>query len=106
MQLSLGQPYRRDLVDEGIARLRDTLHDEGLYTAQVSIENVPHPDLHQMDILVHVKPGPRARVREIQLKNGTEYRDTEILSRMKMKPGRELTAARIQRGTERIRKFL
>jgi outer membrane protein insertion porin family len=106
MQLTLGQAYRKAAVDEGIARLRDTLHDEGLYTAEVSVETVPHPDGHQMDILVHVKPGPRARVREIQLKNGTEYRDGEILSRMKMKSGRELTAARIQRGTERIRKFL
>jgi outer membrane protein insertion porin family len=106
MQLSLGQPFRRDAVDEGVARLRDTLHDEGLYAAEVSVETVPHLDMHQMDVIVHVKSGPRVRVKEIQLKNGTEYRDTEILSRLKMKPGRELTAARIQRGTERIRKFL
>ena len=106
VQLSLGQPYRRDAVDEGIARLRDTLHDEGLYAAEISVETVPHPDMHQMDIHVHVKPGRRALVKEIQLKNATEYRDAEILSRLKMKSGRELTAAKIQRGTERIRKFL
>jgi outer membrane protein insertion porin family len=106
MQLSLGQPYRQDAVDEGVARLRDTLHDEGLYAADVSVKTVPHPDTHQMDIIVHVKPGPRARVKEIQLKNGTEYRDTEILSRLKLKLGKELTAEKIQRGTERIRKFL
>jgi outer membrane protein insertion porin family len=59
-----------------------------------------------MDIVVHVKPGPRARVKDIQLKNGTEYRDTEILSRLKLNVGRELTTEKIQRGTERIRKFL
>jgi outer membrane protein insertion porin family len=106
MQLSLGQPYRRDAVDEGVARLRDTLHDEGLYAAELSVETLPHPDQHQMDIVVHVKSGPRARVKQIQLKNGTEYRDAEILSRLKMKAGGELTAAKIQRGTERIRKFL
>ncbi len=106
MQLSLGQPYRRSAVDEGIARLRDTLHDEGLYAAEISVETVPHSDTRQMDVIVHVKPGLRARVKEIQLKNGTEYRDAEILSRLKMKAGRELTSARIQRGTERIRKFL
>ncbi len=106
MQLSLGQPYRQDAVDDGIARLRDTLHDEGLYTAEISVETVPHPDTHQMDIHVHVKSGPRALVKEIQLKNGTEYRDAEILSRMKMKSGGLLTAEKIHRGTERIRKFL
>jgi outer membrane protein insertion porin family len=106
MQLSLGQVYRRDALDEGLERLRDTLREEGLYAAEVSAETQPHADTHQMDVIVHVKPGPRVRVREIQLKNGTEYRDVEILSRMKMKPGRELTSARIRSGTDRVRKFL
>jgi outer membrane protein insertion porin family len=106
MQLSLGQPYRRNVVEEAVARLRDTLHEEGLYAADISVETAPHPDTHQMDVLVRLQPGPRARVNEIQLKNTTEYRDAEILSLFKMKPGGELTSGRIQRGTERIRKFL
>src|SRR6202158_2217600 len=106
MQLSLGQVYRRDVLDEGLERLRDTLREEGLYTAEVSAETEPHKGTHQMDMIVHVKPGPRVRVREIQLKNGTEYRDAEILSRLKMKPGREVTSARIRRGTDRLRNFL
>src|SRR5271170_4942790 len=106
MQLSLGHAFRQEDVDEGLERLRDVLKDEGLYTAQVSSENVPYPETHQMDVVVHVKPGPRARVESVQLQNGTAYRDAEILSRLKMKPGQAVTTARIQRGTDRIRKFL
>jgi len=106
MQLTLGQPYRQDAVQEGLARLTEVLHDEGLYEAEVKAETLAHPEMHAMDVIVHVRPGPRARLKEIQLKNGTEYRDSELLSRMKMKPGRELTSARISRGTERIRKYL
>ncbi len=106
MQLALGQPFHSEDLNEALDRLRETLREEGLYTAQVSAETVPHPDTHQMDVVVHVKPGPRARVGAVQLKNGTEYHDTEILSRLKMNPGREVTTARVQRGTDRIRKFL
>ncbi len=106
MQITLGRPFRQEDVDEGLARLRDVLKEEGLYTAQVSAENIPYPATHQMDILVHVKSGPRARVASVELKNGTEYHDAEILSRLKMKPGQQVTTARIQRGTDRIRKFL
>lgn len=106
MQIALGQPFRRDILDDGLARLRDALREEGLYTAQVSAETVPHPATRQIDVVVHIKPGPRARISGVQLKNGTEYADREILSRFKMKPGVELTSARIQRGTERIRKLL
>jgi outer membrane protein insertion porin family len=106
MQLTLGHPYQQKDVEEGLSRLRDVLKEEGLYTAQVSAENVAHADTHQMDILVHVKPGPRARVESVQLKNGTAYHDVEILSRLKMKAGQPVTTARISRGTARIRKFL
>jgi outer membrane protein insertion porin family len=106
MQLTLGRPFRQEDVDEGLAHLREVLKDEGLYTAEVSAENEPYPETHQMDILVHVKPGPRARVEAVELKNGTAYRDAEILSRLKMKAGQAVTMARIQRGTDRIRKFL
>jgi outer membrane protein insertion porin family len=106
MQLTLGQTYRRAVVDEALDRLRETLRDEGLYQAEVSAETVPHAQTHQMDMVVQVKPGRRARVGSIQLNNGTEYRDGEILSRLKWKAGSEITSGKLQRGTDRIRKYL
>jgi outer membrane protein insertion porin family len=106
MQLTLGQTYRRAAVDEALERLRETLREEGLYQAEVSADTMPHAETHQMDIVVHVKPGRRARLGSIQLANGTEYRNAEILSRLKMKAGGEITSARLQRGTDRIRKYL
>jgi outer membrane protein assembly factor BamA len=106
IQLPLGEPYQRQTVNEGLERLREVLREEGFFTAKVTADTVPKPQDHEMDVIVSVQPGPRARVREIQLKNGTEYRDVEILSRLKMKPGREITSARLQSGTSRIRKYL
>ncbi|MGB2901276.1 MAG: POTRA domain-containing protein [Candidatus Acidiferrum sp.] len=106
MQLTLGQTYRKSLVTEALERLKETLRDEGLYRAEHWAEELPHAERHEMDIVVHVKPGPRARLEAVRLKNNTEYRDAEILSRLKMRPGREITSARLQRGTDRIRKFL
>ena len=106
MQIALGQTFRQAILKEALDRLRETLREEGLYQAEVSAETVPHPETHQMDIVVHIKSGPRARVGMIQLKNATEYRDKDILSRLKMKTGTALTSAKLQRGTDRIRKYL
>jgi len=106
MQIGLGQTYRKQTVDEALERLRETLREEGLYQAQVSAETVPHDETHQMGIVVHVESGPRARVGSIQLKNGTAYHDAALLSRFKMKAGDAITSARLQRGTERVKKFL
>jgi len=106
VQLPLGEPYHADAVKEGLERLRELLKEEGLYEAQVSAEEAPHPQDHQMDVIINIQPGPRARIKEIQLKNGTEYADAEILSRSKLKRGAALTAARVQRATSRLRNFL
>jgi outer membrane protein insertion porin family len=106
VQLPLGGPYQPEAVNEGLDRLRELLKEEGLYAAQVSAETVPHAQDHQMDLIINIQPGPRARIKEIQLKNGTEYRDTEILARSKLKAGGQVTAARVQRGASRVRNFL
>src|SRR6202030_3041873 len=71
-QLNLGQTYRAELVDEAAERLRDTLRQEGLYTAEIKTQTIPHPETHQMDVIFHIKSGPRARVGTVQLKNDTQ----------------------------------
>ena len=106
VQLPLGQPYQQDAVNEGLERLRELLKEEGLYAAKVSADTVPHPQDHQMDVIINIQPGPRARIKEIQLTNGTEYRDAEILSRTKLKVGKQITNAHVQRATSRVRNFL
>jgi len=86
VQLPLGQAYRADAVNEGLERLRELLKEEGLYAAQVSADTVPHTQDHQMDVIITIHAGPRARIKEVQLTNGTEYGNLEILARSKLKP--------------------
>jgi outer membrane protein assembly factor BamA len=106
VQLPLGEPYRADTVQEGLDRLRELLREEGLYAAQVSADTVPHPQEHQMDVVITIQAGPRARIKEVQLTNGTEYGNVEILARSKLKVGGQVTASRVQRATSRVRNFL
>jgi outer membrane protein insertion porin family len=106
MQLSLGQAYRTTELDDAIKRLTEALREEGLYQAKVMAERQPHPETHQMDVIVHVESGPRVRLRNVQLLNNTHYPDVQLLKLFKLKPGSELTIARAQQGTERIRKYL
>src|SRR5258705_656187 len=106
VQLPLGQPYRADAVNEGLERLRELLKEEGLYAAQVSADTVPHTQDHQMDVIITIHAGPRARIKEVQLTNGTEYGKLEILARSKLKAGGQVTASRVQRTTTGVRNFL
>jgi len=106
MQLSLGQTYREGQIQEAISRLTDTLHEEGLYEAKVTVEKKANPETHQLDVIVQVVPGPRVRLANIELLNNTEYSDAQLLKLFRLKTGSALTVARVQGGMQRIRKFM
>jgi len=106
MQIQLGDVYRKEKLAAAVLRLQAILEEEGLYQAKVTTEVRPNGETHQIDVMVHVTPGARARVSAVQLTNNTEYPDEQILARLKMKAGTAITNARVQKGTARIRKFL
>src|SRR5262249_1364060 len=101
-----GDAYRKEKLDAAIERLRAIFQEEGLYQAKIAAETVILAETHQIDVIVHVTPGARAHVSAIDLTNNTEYPDTQINARLKMKAGTPITNAKIQKGTARIRKFL
>src|SRR5437879_1434620 len=106
MQIQLGDAYRKEKLDAARERLLGILLEEGLYQAKVEAETAIHAETHQIDVIVHVTPGARARVATVQLTNNTEYPNEQIAARLKMKVGTPITNAKIQKGTANIRKFL
>jgi len=104
--LALGEIFRESLLEQGLERLTQELHDEGFYQAKLARELQPNAETRQMDILVRVTPGPRARLGAIQVSNQTDFPDERLLRRSKLKPGQTATSARIERGAERVRKYL
>jgi outer membrane protein insertion porin family len=106
VRLNLGEPFRESALREAIDRLRDTLREEGLYQAKVTWTLAPHEDTRQMDITVTVAPGTRARIGTITVKNQTRYSDQELLRRSKISSKTEVTAGRLSRYSQRLKKFL
>lgn len=106
MQLTLGQTYRPGYIEEAVNRLKDTLRDDGLYQAKVTVEKQAFSKTRQLNVIAHVDPGERVRVNNIDLQNNTEYSNGELLKLFRLKTGSQLTVARGQSATDRIRKFL
>lgn len=106
MQLSLGQTFYEADLKDGIARLEDLLRDEGLYQAKVTTKKEGNEENHELNVIVTVEPGERVRVGEITLVNNSQFTRNELLSRLKLNSGSQLTMARLQQATDRIRKFL
>ncbi len=106
LRLTLGEPFRDSAVREAVDRLTTTLHDNGLYQAQVTWQLIPHQDTRQMDVTVTVDPGLRALVGDIAIDNQTPYPDAQLLHRLKLSTKVQMTAARLSRSSDKLRKFL
>jgi outer membrane protein insertion porin family len=108
VRMPLGEIFRESVLQDGLERLAETLRQEGLYRARVEQMLEPHEDTQQMDVSVHVVPGPRARIGAIQIVNNSSFKDQDVLRRLRLKPNskQDVTSARLTHGTDRLRKKL
>ncbi len=106
LRLNVGEPFRESDMKEALDRLRQTLEDDGQYQAKLDYVATPHLDTLQMDILVRIAAGPRARIGAITIQNQTQFANAELRSRVKLKEGAEVTSDRLNRVADRARKWL
>src|SRR5229473_3802971 len=62
LRLNVGETFRESDMKDAVDRLRQTLEDDGLYRPMITYQTIPRPDTLQVDIVVRVTPGPRARL--------------------------------------------
>jgi outer membrane protein insertion porin family len=106
LRLPLGEPFHLEDLNDGLERLRDTLKDDGFYTAHWHYGLAKHPDTRQIDITVDVTPGRRARLSSVTINNQTPFSEKEMRGRLKLKRRTQVTTERIDRSTERLRNYL
>lgn len=106
MRLALGEPFRESDIPAALDRLKDALEDEGLYQAKLSYRLVSHAATHQMDIIVDVVQGQRARVGTINLINQSPFTDGEIRDRLRLKPKTRVMSETLERSVQSSRKWL
>ena len=87
LRLNLGETFRDGDMKEALGRLQQTLEDDGQYQSKLTYETTPHPDTLQMDILIHVTTGRRARIGAITIQNQTQFSDAELRGKLKVKEG-------------------
>jgi outer membrane protein insertion porin family len=106
MRLNLGEPFRDSSLREAVERLAGALHDDGLYEAKITWALIPHEDTRQMDVTITINPGVRALIGDIAIDNQTPYTDLELLHHSRISNKVEMTAGRLSRGSDKLRKFL
>ncbi|NDQ55900.1 MAG: BamA/TamA family outer membrane protein [Acidipila sp.] len=106
LRLGLGEPFQQSQLEAGLVRLGEVLRNDGFYVPALHPVLTPYPATRQLDVAVHVIPGPRAKIGNVEVHNPTLYPALELLRRSKLKTGQSVTFARLDNATERLRKLL
>ena len=106
VRLNLGEAFRESSLREAVARLQNSLRDDGLYEANVSWKLFPNVNTREMDVTFLVDPGPRARVGAITIDNSTPYKDAQLLRLSKISQKNAVTSAGLSRASDRVKKHL
>ncbi|MBI3485078.1 MAG: hypothetical protein HY012_08005, partial [Acidobacteria bacterium] len=106
LQLGLGEIFRERALHDALERLQQTLRDEGFYQAGIAVARKETAATQQMEILVRVVPGHRARIGAVTEQGEAATNGNELLRQARLKPGKEVTEASLDRGAERVRKYL
>jgi outer membrane protein assembly complex protein YaeT len=106
LRLSLGETFRQRDLDRGLARLVQLLRENGFYGAVFNPVLARRPETHLVDVTVKVETGHRARLGPVGASSTPSFPASELIHASRLKPGQFLTAARLERGAERARKWL
>ncbi len=107
LQLGLGEAFRERALHEAQERLQQTLRDEGFHQATMEVERKDNPATQQVDILIRVTPGQRARIGEVTQQGAASAEaGTDLLRRAKLKPGKDITSVSLDHAADRLRKHL
>jgi len=103
-KLELGRLFTTASLETAITQMKTVLADNGYYQAQVTLDEARHPELQQIDLHFHVVPGPVAYVGQVVIEGNPGISDAEIMEIAKLHPGDTVTAQRVTRALQRLRK--
>jgi len=106
LRLGLGEAFRQLDLDRGLEHARQLLASNGLYSAVFDPQVTRHPGTHLVDIVVRVETGKRARLSGVEASNPTSFPTEQLVRISRLKPNQELTAARLEKGADRVHSWL
>lgn len=103
-KLELGLPFTEEAAHVGLERVKKLLEDNGYYKNEVKVDYEFQKDLQQVNVRYSIQPGPVARVGAVLVKGNAGFTESKVQDIAKMHPGDKVSAARVTRALQRLRK--
>lgn len=103
--LQLGELFTHEKVVSAFARVTKVMQDSGFYEAQVSADEVLHPETQQMDVAFHLVAGPQASVGNVTIADGKLFTDEQLRKITKLDRGDRVGTQTVTTALQRLRKY-
>jgi outer membrane protein insertion porin family len=103
-KLQLGELFTREKLDRAIANIKSVMADNGYYKAEVQHSEEYNKDRQQVNVSFAVVPGAPARIGVINVQGNPGYSAGQIQDIAHMHPGDEVSAQRVTRALQNLRK--
>ena len=103
-KLQLGDIYTLDSLERARTNVLQLMADNGYHRTSVTQDEHPNADTRQMDLVLHVSPGPQARVGEVRVNGSSTLTSSQVEDITKMHTGDRVTADRVSSALQRLRK--
>ncbi|HUR80731.1 MAG TPA: translocation/assembly module TamB domain-containing protein, partial [Thermoanaerobaculia bacterium] len=102
-----GEVLSLDAVDDSAAALQDMLRRQGYLEATVDPETNFDRMRSAADVILHITPGPQAKVASVVIEGNTApFTPAQLIERMKRRPGKIFQVGEAREDANRIKNFL
>ncbi len=103
-KLQLGEVLTLDKMQRALKGILQLMEEDGYYHASVSQKETTRPENQQVDIVFQIAPGSQAHVGRVSLTGDAGYSQGQVQDIARMHPGDRITADRVSKALQRLRK--
>jgi outer membrane protein assembly complex protein YaeT len=103
-KLELGELFTNANLEAAKQNMKRLMADNGYFHAEVTSTDKRNPKTQQLDVFFHVNHGPLAKVGQVTFRGDSGFDETQLPSITKLHTGDTVSAARVRRALERLRK--
>lgn len=103
-KIELGEVYSPELVEQGMARMKQLLADNGYHQATVTVHEDRNVNIQRISLKFQVIPGAAAKIGKITVEGDSGMSDAEVLKIAKLKIGESVSLQRQTSALQRLRK--
>ncbi len=97
-----GKWYERSLMVDGLQKIQQTMGSAGYAFSEVNVEPKPNPETKTVDFVLHVQPGRKVYVNQINISGNNKTRDEVVRRELRQMEAAPYDTSKLQRSKERV----